>query len=94
MTYNLRLNREAFEARKLRAFKKYHITNYELGYNGDYHFVRMKINGQEVLVNFPYRSDDGQGGMVQWSVIWEDAEDYYGNKAGMLKRYPELRWLF
>ena len=68
--------------------QKYKITEFQESNNGDYGVWRMKIDEVEVQVFAPYMSDDGK---VLWTVIWDGAEDFYGNKKNMLKRYPELR---
>lgn len=67
---------------------KYDIKLLDSGYNGDYHYWRFKIDGDDVEVDAPWYD------APYWQVVWGDATDFTGNKTEMLKRYPELRQAF
>lgn len=50
-----------------------------------FYAYRFKVDGKEVEVttDLTRKSD--------WRVVWDGAVDYDGNKAGLLKRYPEFK---
>lgn len=58
------------------------------GIDEGYH-RRFKVGKNEIDVYPPHRDYDGN--MMQWTVIYDGALDYDGDKKGLIKRYPELR---
>ena len=53
-----------------------------------FHCGHMTVSSVEI-----YRPhyDDSDGRKVMWSVIYDGALDYDGNKKDLLKRYPEFK---
>ena len=58
-------------------------------WSSQFRYWEFNIDGDTVEVYY-----DTVHRIQAWSIIWEGALEYTGNKKDMLKRYPELKEFF
>jgi uncharacterized protein YdiU (UPF0061 family) len=83
-------NPDAYIVKKAKEEELHSVKQVYSGYQdgewaNQFYAYRFKVDGKEVEVT----TDLTKKG--DWRVVWDGAVDYDGNKAGLLKRYPEFK---